>query len=120
MRRALLMVIFGLPIPACTSFSPVEKPADRILSEGLLEPGDEVRVVTDDGNVHEFRVDEVNVGQGRLVGTQETVLVAKVVAIEKRAFSPMKTGILVGGLVLGILGSDCEDDCNEFGGFMCC
>jgi hypothetical protein len=32
----------------------------------------------------------------------------------------MKTGILVGGLVLGILGSDCEDDCNEFGGFMCC
>ena len=124
MRRASLIVIVGLPLVACESFRPVEAPADqiqlRILSEGFLERGDEVRLVTRDGTVHEFRVTGVDVAQGTLTGKKDAVQVTDIVSLEKRVFSPLKTGFLVGGLVIGLLGTDCEDDCNEYGGVLCC
>ncbi len=124
MRRAWLMVVAALPLAACTSFRPIEEPPDqlqrRILSEGFLERGDEVRLVTGDGKVHKFTVADLDLAQATLNGKTDSVPVADIVTLEKRAFSPLKTGFLVGGLLLGIFGSDCEDECDEYGGFMCC
>lgn len=124
MTRTLLTVTFALAICGCESFHPVEAPAEqiqrRIVSEGLLAPGDEVRLVTEDGNVHEFRIAAVDVNGGHLTGKRERVRIEDIATLEKRELSWIKTGILIGGLVLGIFGTECEDECDEYGGFMCC
>jgi hypothetical protein len=48
------------------------------------------------------------------------VPIRDIVALEKRERSWVKTGALIGVAVLLTFGSDCEDECNEYGGFLCC
>jgi hypothetical protein len=116
--------MLAVSISACTSFRPVEQPADQIqrqiIGEALLSPGDKVRLVTTDGEAHEFRIAAVDATQGRLSGKHDVVQIKDIVTLEKRELSWTKTGILIGGLVLGIFGTDCEDDCDDYGGFFCC
>ena len=121
---ALLAAV--LLIVACTSLRPVAAPQQeiqrRILSGELLQPGDQVRVVTTDGVVQEFRVGEIKRDEGVLTGEGRTMQVADIVTIEKRERSWLKTGFLAAGVAVGVglLTADCEDDCDEYGGFLCC
>ena len=122
--RHVLMTLFALLILACTSMHPVEEPAatiqQQILNEGLIASGDEVRVVTADGAVHQFRVREVDLDAGTVSGDEDAVAITNIVTLEKREFSGLKTGLLVGGVVLGLLGTSCEASCDDSPGPFCC
>jgi hypothetical protein len=123
--RHLTLTVLALLVCGCTSMWPVEEPAEtlrrQIASEGLLAPGDEVRIFGTDGTVHEFEVTTVDLAAGRVTGKEQTIDIASIVALEKRGPSPIKTGILVGGLLLGLMGNDCEGpDCDDGGMFPAC
>jgi hypothetical protein len=129
MRRLLLLVCV-VPICSCTTFRPVgAEDGDlqrRILTEGFLESGDKVRLSTKDGEVHEFRVSEIDREHRLLTGDKEVVLVDEIESLERRELGWGKTGALigVGALSLLILTADCEDDCGDSpysgAGFFCC
>jgi len=91
--------------PACTSLQPTEASPEEIqrliLSEGLLEPGQRVRIVTAAGAEHEFRITELDMAQGAVVGEQVSVPVVDIVAVETREVSVGRTALLTGGLVWG-------------------
>lgn len=122
--RHVLMPVFALLALACTSMRPVEEPIatlqQQILNEGLVASGDEVRVVTTDGVVHQFRVRDIDLDAGTVSGDDDAVAIASIVTLEKREFSALKTGLLVGGVVLGLLGTSCEASCDESPGPFCC
>jgi len=124
--RPVTLTAFAVLMCGCTSMWPVEESAEtirgQITSGELLTPGDEVRIIAASGRVHEFKVTEIDRAAGTVAGKEEAVDIASIVALEKRGLSPIKTGILVGGLVLGLLGTDCEGpDCDEGGMFpFCC
>ena len=73
-----------------------------ILLDGILEPGQRVRLVTDDEAVHEFRITDVDTEKGLVIGNDELVEVSRIVAFETREISAGRTGLLTGGLVTGI------------------
>jgi len=124
MTKVALFAGLALLTGACTSLRPIEAPREevqrRILSEGLLEPGDRVRLVTADGMAHEFRVARVDVEAGVVSGGDETVRIADVTRLEKREVSALKTGLLIGIPLFGILTADCTDNCNGQKGLGCC
>jgi hypothetical protein len=47
-----------------------------------------------------------------VTGADDVVPIGEIVAVEKRELSWVKTGLLVGGLVISTFGSGCEDDCG--------
>jgi hypothetical protein len=123
--RHLTLTALSLLVCGCTSMWPVEQSAEtlrrQIASEGLLAPGDEVRIFDADGTMHELKITNVDLAAGTVAGKAQAVDIASIVALEKRGFSPIKTGILVGGLVLGLLSADCEGpDCDDGGIFPAC
>jgi hypothetical protein len=73
-----------------------------LLSGELLEPGDRVRLVTADEAVHTFRVTEVDRERGIVVGKDNEVPIANIVAVETRETSVGRTALLVGGVGYGI------------------
>jgi hypothetical protein len=79
----------------CTTLRPTEASPDEIqrliLSEGLLKPGDKVRLVTTDETVHEFRVTEVNLEQGLVSGKDDSVPIAEIVGVGTREIAVGKT-----------------------------
>lgn len=87
----------------CTTLQPTEASPEElqhlILSEGLLEPGQRVRLVTADEVVHEFRIAEIDLEQGVVIGRDDTVPVAEVVAVETREVSVGRSALLTGGVV---------------------
>jgi len=91
---------------ACTTLQPTEASPEElqrlILSEDLLEPGQRVRLVTADEVVHEFRIAEIDLERGVVMGDDEAVLISEVVAVETREVSVGRTALLTGGLVYGI------------------
>jgi len=114
-------------ICGCTSWQPTAAEPQElrrlIESEGLLAPGDRVKLVTADDvvNVHEFRVDAVDLDAGVVTGAHDAVPISEIVSLEKRGMSWLKTGLLIGGLVLATSGSECSDDCGAYGnGILCC
>jgi hypothetical protein len=82
----------ALLLCSCTSLWPVEEPAEglrrQITSEGLLVPGDEVRIFVADGTVQEFEITNVDLTAGTVSGKKQTVDIASIVALEKRGVSP--------------------------------
>jgi hypothetical protein len=87
----------------CTTLQPAEATPDElqrlILSEGILEPGQRVRLVTRDKAVHEFRVTVVDSEKGVVHGKDESVPIGDIVAIETREISAGRTALLTRGLV---------------------
>jgi hypothetical protein len=110
------------------TFRPVDVQSDelqrRILAEGLLEPGDKVRLSTKEGVLHEFRVVAIDHENGALTGKDEVVRVDEIESLETRRVGWGKTGALIGVLSLLILDTDCEDTCGDSpyadAGFFCC
>jgi hypothetical protein len=70
-----------------------------ITQENLFEPGDRVKLVTADGSVHAFRVTQIDVDDGLVIGKEESVPIADIIAVETREVSVGKTAALSGGLV---------------------
>jgi hypothetical protein len=97
----IFLVLLTMMMAACTAFQAVDGSSSeiqqRIAVGELLRPGDEVRVFTLDGSVHEFRVTQVDVRGGNLLGETESIPFAEIRAIEKREFdlgtTARRTGI---------------------------
>jgi hypothetical protein len=91
---------------ACTTLQPTEATPEEIqrliLSEGILEVGQRVRLVTSDEMAHEFRVTSIDEQTGIVHGKNESVRIEEIVAVETREISAGKTALLTGGLVYGI------------------
>jgi hypothetical protein len=108
MRSAALGLVFGCALisSACTTLQPTEASPQEVqqllLSGELLEPGDRVRLVTADEAVHTFRVTEVDRERGIVVGKDNEVPIANIVAVETRETSVGRTALLVGGVGYGI------------------
>jgi hypothetical protein len=108
MSRLLLVVltVCALSNSACTTHRPTEASPEEtqqlILSKGLIEPGDRVRLVTADQTVHEFRVTDIDYQQGFVIGKDDRVPIAEIVAAETREVSVGKTALLTGGVGTGV------------------
>ena len=124
-----LSLIFLLLSAACTTWQPsAAAPAELqrlILAEGLLAPGDTVKITTalDTVQLHKFRVEKLDLESGLVTGAGNVIRIDDIVSIQTRSLSWLRTGLLIGGLVLATTGTECTDECNGFGGgsaFACC
>ena len=107
-RLAVLAVLFGaLANSACTTLTPQEETPEelqrQLLSGELLQAGERVRLVTTDESVYEFRITEIDLEQGLVIGGGERVPIADVIAVETRKVSAGKTALLVGGVGTSVL-----------------
>jgi hypothetical protein len=104
MKQVILAIVMLLSC-ACTSLQPTaaspEELHHMIAHENLLESGERVRLVTADGAVHKFRVTEIDLVNGMVVGPKESVPIESIVAVETREISIGKTAALTGGVVAG-------------------
>jgi len=104
-RIVVLLVVVTLP--ACTTLRPTpgtpEELRTLIREGGLVHAGDRVKVTAADQSVHEFRVDNLDVANGVMVGRGETVPIADVVALKKREPAPGKTTALALSLAYGVI-----------------
>ena len=90
----------------CTTLQPTEATPDeiqrRIVTEGLLAPGDKVQLVTADDAVHEFRITEINLEAGSVIGKNDAVPITEIVAVATREFAVGKTTALSIGISYGL------------------
>jgi len=102
---AVLMA--SLASSACTTLKPKEATPDEVqrqlLSGDLLQPGDRVRLVTTDETVYEFRIMAIDLDEGLVIGRDERVPIADIVAVQTREVSMGKTALLVGGLGYSVI-----------------
>jgi hypothetical protein len=105
MKQVILALIVLLSC-ACTTLRPTEASPEElqrmITHENLLETGDRVRLVTADGAVYKFRVREIDLQNGLIIGPKDSVQIQDIVAVETRKVSIGKTAALTGGLVGGL------------------
>ncbi len=104
MKNTLMLLLCAVLGSACTTLRPVQLATDdakqQITSGQLLKPGDKVRLITRDGKAHEFAITAIDAAEGTVKGHADSVRVADIVTVEKRAPALGKTL----GLVLGIVG----------------
>ncbi len=105
---AISAILMGaLASSACTTLKPKEATPEEVqrqlLSGELLQPGDRVRLVTTDETAYEFRVTEIDIEQGLVIGREERVPIVDVVAVETREVSVGKTALLVGGVGYSVI-----------------
>lgn len=103
--RVVLLLLLGSSV-ACTTLEPVAVPADELQSQlrdgTLVKPGDRVRLVTADETVYQFRVTEISLDQGAVVGQSERVPIDEIVAVETKEVSVGRTALLTGGIGVGM------------------
>jgi hypothetical protein len=85
-----------------------------ITQENFFEPGDRVRLVTADGSVHKFRVTQIDVVGGLVIGKEESVPIADILAVETREVSWAKTAALLFGVFV-VIGIEVEDEPPDYG-----
>jgi hypothetical protein len=128
-RPYALLLICVLANAGCTTFKPTAANAEQIRrliqSERLLEPGERVRLVTRDQLAHDFRITVIDLDEGLVIGDTDVVPIEDIVALETRQVSWIKTGLLIGGLTLALIDTDCEDTCGYgpypyYAGYHCC
>jgi hypothetical protein len=92
----------------CTTFKPIATngPAvqERIYSGDLLHAGDEVRIVTSDGSMHEFRLTRIDADAGTVIAGNERIAIDDIVQVDKRAIAPAKSGGLVMAILMLLMG----------------
>lgn len=100
------VLIGALTSSACTTLSPTEAALEelqrQLMSGELLQRGDRVRLVTSDETVYEFRVETIDLEQGIVVGRDEHVPIADIVALETREVSVGRTALLAGGVAYSV------------------
>ena len=108
MRCVDLAVLLAgaMAVQACSTLEPTEASPQElqrlILSEGILAPGQRVRLVTADELEHEFRITSIDIEQGIVYGEDEAIPVDGIVAVETRKISAGRTALLTGGIVYGV------------------
>ncbi len=95
---AIIICIFS----GCTTLKTVELPQaavqERISAWDLIEPGDRVKIIANDGKEYEFKVTSVESGYVR--GKSVEVPITDISLVEKRKVSIGKTSLLSGGVFL--------------------
>ncbi len=74
---------------------PPEELHERISEGDIIQPGDFVKIVTSDGQRHNFEV--ANRTADRITGKSVEIPITDIVAIETREFSGGKTALLAAG-----------------------
>jgi hypothetical protein len=105
MKNTLVLLLCAVIGSACTTLHPVQLSTNnaqqQITSGQLLKPGDKVRLITTDGEVHDFAITAIDTADGTVKGAANSVRVADIVTVEKREPALGKTL----GLTLGIVGA---------------
>ena len=107
--RTCVVVLLTLALlsTSCTALKTTEAPPEEvhrlIMTEDILKPGDEVRIVTKDGVVHEFRVTRVDRERGLVGGDGGEIPIGDIVALETREISVGRTALLAGGVAYFVL-----------------
>ena len=110
MNRTGVVVLIALALLSspCTTFKTIEAPPEEvhrlIMTEDILKPGDEVKILTSDGVVHEFRVTRIDRERGLVVGNGDEIPIVEIVALETREISVGRTVLLSGGVAYVVLG----------------
>jgi hypothetical protein len=94
----VLLALLG----GCTTLRPTEVPPEQlqhmITHEELFALGDRVRLVTTAGEVYKFRVRQLDLEEGLVIGRNHSVPIEDIVAVDTREVSVGKTAALAGGL----------------------
>ncbi len=71
---------------------------ERISHGGLIRPGDQVKIVTNDGKHYQFKV--ISVSDGFIKGNDVEIPIKDIDLLEKRGISIGKTALLSGAVFL--------------------
>jgi hypothetical protein len=124
-----LFIVWLLASAGCTSFRPTSSdPAliqRAIVNQGLLQAGERVRITRTDASVAEFRITTIDLEEGLIVGPNEIVRIDEIAGLETRELSWLKTGLLIGGLALALVDTECTDECGYgpypyYAAYHCC
>jgi hypothetical protein len=98
---ACLMIIVFV-FSSCTSMRTIQKSRSEIqegLASGdLIHPGDDIMIITNDGNQYDFKV--VSIGNGYVKGQDIEISIKDIDLLEKRRISIGKTVLLSGAAFL--------------------
>ena len=101
MMKFIATMVILLLASGCTTFKPVglesEKLHEQLYAGEIIHVQDEVKIRTSDGIDHKFEVLEIK--ENRIVGSEVSIPIENIVAIEKREFSAVKTTVLVGVII---------------------
>ena len=95
--RNLITLLTVLSLAACTTLQTV--PAGQNTYANTVMRGDQVRVTTRDGRVHQFKVNDVTANE--FSGDGQTVAFADVTQLEKRQPATGKTVALI-AIIVGL------------------
>ena len=99
--QKFISILVTVNLIGCTSLQPIEAPPDelqdRIRQEQIVEVGDRVRIFTEDGKEHQFRVTSIDANH--ISGESVTIPVDSIIALETREISIGKTTLLAGGTI---------------------
>ena len=103
--RVLAVCASIICLVGCTTLRPIidrsSELQQRIVSEGLVKPGDHLQIATIDRKIHQLTV--ISIDANTIVGERESIAMNQIVSIERREFSLRRTLTLVGVTILGIL-----------------
>ena len=103
--KLISTIIVVLVATGCTSLKSIEMSPEqlqeRIVAGDVIKVGDDVRIFTEDGENHEFKVTAISDDQ--VSGSDGTVSVGDIVALETREFSGGKTALFAGSSLALVL-----------------
>jgi hypothetical protein len=99
--QKVISILVTVNLIGCTSLQPIEaQPGelqDRIRHEQIVEVGDRVRIFTEDGKEHQFKVTSTDANH--INGDNVTIPVDSIIGLETREISIGKTTLLAGGTI---------------------
>jgi len=99
--RSIFCLLILAMTTGCTMLHKIPLEPEEITRE--LEPGDQVHIVTKDGQDIEFVL--TSVSQDKLAGESQSVEIMDIAKVEKREISVLKTSGAVVGSVLAYVGA---------------
>ena len=116
--KKIISVLMIISLFGCSTFQPIEAQRgdlqDEIKHENILKVSDEVKIFTEDGKKHRFKITSID--ENEIVGVrtvwnneneavQETVTIPidSIIGLETAEFSRGKTAILVGGISVFVI-----------------
>ncbi|MBN1627388.1 MAG: hypothetical protein JW944_12775 [Deltaproteobacteria bacterium] len=98
----ILLTIVPFIMIGCTTLKTVEMPQnsvqERISAGDLIDPGDRIKIITNDGKEYEFKVTSVEAGYVK--GKDVEISIRDIALVEKRKISIGKTALLSGAAFL--------------------
>jgi predicted small lipoprotein YifL len=98
--KGFVVLLLALALAACTSLKPLEIPPEQLqsmIAKGeVIAIGDNVKIITNDGKQHNFKVTEIS--ETVVSGKNAKISIPDIVALETREFSGGKTALLTGSV----------------------